>query len=443
MAMRFLFLFLALSAAWLMPLRAQQDGRVAVSKKGIALVKPQAWSPANQARVVKFTAYTDRRARGTSGAGYYVLRLPSGQEAQMQASQVVGELILEVDVPANIITSADRDALQKIVDDMKKVTAIVPAARIDIDQMTKPLEGALVRYYSGEVRVEGDWMALEDYQKREANRIENILKRELREATSKIEFDLPSNSSYRKLREMAATDSDLSARLDAIDTSYKNMVALEEQQLIIAELSKPSLNSNMVASAIEKLKKQPDLSNASQKVISQAETATILADRIDKARAALEEFFATQTSRETIPVIPAELDTQIRDLAKDLREFHAGSPPSAIRIPDAPAKASILTVQTLPGAAPLFDKKDWVAANSILAPLAEMASNIGPRTSAVLKGLQNYSTSQVDIAIKLRADAEMIERTGNKEAAIAKLNESMAAMPNPEVAAKIEELQKN
>ena len=96
---RLIFLFLVSLAFSVRPLAAQNtDGHVPVEKNGFALVKPQAWSSPAQASVLKFTAYTDRSARGTPGAGYFVFRLPNQTDRQIPVAQIV-KVVPQPEVP--------------------------------------------------------------------------------------------------------------------------------------------------------------------------------------------------------------------------------------------------------------------------------------------------------------------------------------------------------
>jgi len=145
------------------------DGRQAVEKSGIALVKPQKWSKPNEAVVMRFTAYTNR-------GGYFVLRTPSGQERQVWVEQIVGGVPLpNPEIPAEIITPAQRNALQDQVGRLKQLVIQVPSAKIDIEQFAKPLVEAIKRYDGGEVRVSDKWEPVATFRAREFSIAESQL----------------------------------------------------------------------------------------------------------------------------------------------------------------------------------------------------------------------------------------------------------------------------
>ena len=152
----------------LVPLQAQErDGNTIVQTPGIALVKPQPWSKPADAEVVKFSAVTDRTARGSVGAGYFVLRLPSGKDTQVPSARVV-KLILKPKTTNELIEDSQRKELQKNIDEIKSAIAAVPAAATALADYLKPLQAAATRYDAGDVMIGADkWQTREEYRQSE------------------------------------------------------------------------------------------------------------------------------------------------------------------------------------------------------------------------------------------------------------------------------------
>ena len=136
----FLRLAIIYALVALVPVHAQdRDGNTIVQTAGIALVKPQPWSKPSEAEVVKFSAFTDRTARGSAGAGYFVLRLPSGKDTQIPPARIV-KLILQPKTPTELLEDSQRSELQKSIDEMKTAIAAVPAAGTVISEYLKPFQ---------------------------------------------------------------------------------------------------------------------------------------------------------------------------------------------------------------------------------------------------------------------------------------------------------------
>jgi hypothetical protein len=111
------FLFLVFFGSFAGSLLAQSpDGHVAVEKSGFALFKPQPWSSPSQASPLKFTAYTDRSARGTPGAGYFVFRIANQTDRQIQVAQIV-KVVTQPEVPNNISNQAEYDQIKEAIAD--------------------------------------------------------------------------------------------------------------------------------------------------------------------------------------------------------------------------------------------------------------------------------------------------------------------------------------
>jgi len=181
-------LFCALMS--LVPLHAQErDGSTIVQTPGIALVKPQPWSKPVEAEVVKFSAFTDRTARGSAGAGYFVLRLPSGKDTQIPSARLV-KLILKPKAITELIDDSQRQELQKSIDEIKSAIAAVPAAATALADYLKPLQADATRYDAGEIMVSPNkWDTRENYRRLEIAKIEQRLRRAMTEAKIKKDFD--------------------------------------------------------------------------------------------------------------------------------------------------------------------------------------------------------------------------------------------------------------
>lgn len=436
MLSRLVALVLVLLAAC--PLRAQTsvrgDGRQPVEKPGIALVKPQKWSQPNEAVPVRFTAYTNR-------GGYFVLRLPSGQERQVWIDQMVGrEPLVEPEIPREILEPAQRNALQDRLDAFKAFGAKVPAATADITRLAQPLAEAIQRYDAGEVRTDGSWEPVSRFRAREFSKAESQLRLALGEEKEKSKFPLAEHSLYKRLVELAKDDPHLEARLDAIRSDFQSQLHREQLDKTLARLSDPSTPDFDIPVLLAQLQAVKNPDQRVVLILQQADTARLLAAESAKLQAAMESHFAATPPSDAAPRLPADLAFQIEMMDGQIRKFHESRPPAAIRLPEGSAEALVTVWQDLPKVAPLLEQRNHLAAANLLDRIAAQAAKIGPSTQSVVVTLKTAATQKVDLFAKLRAEGDAEETAGNIPAAIAKYTAALEVSRDPELTRKIEQL---
>jgi hypothetical protein len=423
-------------------LQAQQrDGRVAVETPGLALVKPQPWSKDSQATVVKFISFTDRSARGTPGAGYYVLRLSQDRETQVKASQVV-KIIIEPTLPQDIRTTEERGMIDKKKADILASAKAVPSALSAVKALCQPLDDALARFDNGEVRVAGEWQSLADFRRQETTKLETRLRQDMSVAKSKRQFDLETNPYFLKLNEFAESDASLKARLGALRGLYQKFVSREEQEEILEKLQNPALPRSDAADLLARLKSLPDPALRTGNVLKLAELADRIIEKVEALKSSFETLFSHPAPPPEVTLIPEKMDAELQVAARLLGEFRAGSPPVGLWVPSAACNACAALRDNLPAVKTSFSARDYGAAVSALSPLCSQSAQIGPQTSEAMGALESYAAETLNVFKSLREKGEGFARGGNKVEAIAALTEALTVMPDESLAQQIEELKK-
>ena len=437
----FLCLAIVLALMAFVPLHAQdRDGNTIVQTAGIALVKPQPWSKPSEAEVVKFSAFTDRTARGSAGAGYFVLRLLNGKDTQIPSARIV-RLILQPKQPSEVIEDSQRRELQKSIDEMKTAIAAVPAAGIVISEYLKPFQAIASRYDAGEVMTSPNkWDTRDKYRQLEIQKVESRLRRAMAEAKIKKDFDLNANADFAKLTELAVSDAALQARLDAIQMECAKLVSREEQDAILVKLQSP-LSPSAAGILLDKLKSLPDPSPRTASVLRQAEVATELTQEIDTLKLGIESLWNEDSlSQGILPAVSAELTTQIGSLTSKLAVFRAGSPPAGIWLPSPAFDACIILKDALTTLQARLTERDYKAAIDGVTALSPSGRQIGSKTTVALESIKSYAEGQIAKFSALVDEGNTLLAGTDKKLAVAKFQEALAVMPDTNLKKRLSEI---
>ena len=432
-------LFCALMS--LVPLHAQErDGSTIVQPPGIALVKPQPWSKPVEAEVVKFSAFTDRTARGSAGAGYFVLRLPSGKDTQIPSARLV-KLILKPKAITELIDDSQRQELQKSIDEIKSAIAAVPAAATALADYLKPLQADATRYDAGEIMVSPNkWDTRENYRRLEIAKIEQRLRRAMTEAKIKKDFDLDTNADFAKLTDLAAADAALKARLDAMKVECSKLVSREEQDAILAKLQQP-LSPSAATILLDQLKALSDPSPRTVSVLRQADVAVEIAKEIDALKKGFETLWNVESlSKGDLPVVPADIAAQIETLTSKIAVFRAGAPPAGIWLPSSAFDACVTLKNALPTLQARLSERDYKAAIEGANALSPSARQIGSKSIEAMEVLKSYADGQIAKFSTLVDEGNTLLTGTDKKLALAKFQEALAIMPDENLEKRISEI---
>lgn len=432
-----IFLLMSLCA---LPLSAQErDGHTVVEKKGIALVKPQAWSKPSDAEVVKFDAFTDRSARGAAGAGYFVLRLPGGNDSQVQSSRIV-KIIFQPVVPKNLVDDTQRQALQKNIDDLASVSDFFPIARGTLANYLKPLRDAASRYDSGEVMEDGVWTTLEKYRDGEIKKIELRLRRSLIEAKVKRAFDLKSNADFIKLGELAESDAGVRDRLAAIEAEQAHFVSREEQEEIISKLQSP-MSPGDSTPLIEKLKNLPDPGPRTSGVLKQVLLASEITKEIEGAKQACEALWSADfLASGKLPAMPPDLAARVDTLASRLEVYRAGSPPAGLWVPMPLFQACTALKGGWSGLSARLEERKYKLVIDEVDALLPKVRQVGEKTVTALESIKSQARSEILKFTKLVEEGNALLALNDKKQATAKFQAALQIMPDADIEKRVSEI---
>ena len=424
----------------LVPLHAQdRDGNTVVEKSGIALIKSQAWSSPTEAEAVKFTAFTDRSARGGAGAGYFILRLPSGKDMQVQVACLV-KLVLKPELPKNLLNDSQRQVLQKNIDDILLTTTTLPAARAPLTGYIKPLQDAAARYDSGEVMENGVWLTRQKYNVSLVQKFEFRLHRALLEAKIKKDFDLKSHPDFVKLSEFAENDAPLRERLAAMLTEHAKLVSLENQGEILAKLQTP-LSPSDAAPLIAQLKALPDSSLRTASVLKQSATAADLSKDIEAVKQEIEGIWNRDSlSQGKLPQLSTDLSGRIDMLAGKLKVFRAGLPPAGLWVPVAALNSSVALKDGLTLLQARLEAREYRTMVETVDALSPIVSIIGPKTRDAFDLIKVYPNTEISKFSTLVEEGNALFAAGDKKKAASKFKEALAVMPDPGLETRLSEI---
>lgn len=432
------FIFCLLLA--LVPLHAQdRDGNTVVEKSGVALVKSQAWSSPAEAEVVKFTAFTDRSARGGAGAGYFILRLPSGKDIQVQVACVV-KLVLKPELPKNLLDDSQRQLLQKNIDNIVSTSKALPASRTILAEYLKPLQDAAERYDSGEVMENGVWSELQKYNFALVQKFESRIQHAMLEAKVKKEFDLKGHPDFLKLSEFAEEDASLRERMDKMLAEHAKLVSSENQAEILAKLQSP-LSPADADPLIAQLKEFPDPSLRTESVLKQSATAAELSKEIEAVKMEIEGIWNRDAlAQGKLPQLSADLSGRIDMLAGKVKVFRAGSPPAGLWVPVAALNSSVALKDGLTVLQTRLEAREYRTMVETVDALSPIVSIIGPKTRDGFGLIKVYPNAEIAKFSKLMEEGNTLFKTGDKKKAASKFKEALAVMPDPGVETRLSEI---
>ncbi len=431
----------------LLPLGAQDvDGTSWQEKTGFALVKPQPWSPENLATVVEFQAFTDRTVKGRQIAGYFVFRNGKTADSQVPAGKMV-KLVVFPPVPAQIARAEQRAALKKIIDEHAALGVQFPAAVPVLEKYLTVLRSDAAKFDAGSVKDEGKWIPGADYRKKKADELANLLRMEITGAQRVRDLNLTNNQYYVGLEDLAKTEPSLKAQLDGVRAQYESLRRKEERNELLAKLRAPDPgfeNCELYVRTLKTLKPEED--PAARQFIElwdrSLAKAAKLGSKVEELKQSFEKEMAGKKDPAGSAVVGDDIAARIHVVSQELNDYRAGSPPSVIQIPAAQAEALVACSAGLAGLAKQLEAREYFDAKVTIAGLVAPAETVGPKTVAVVEGLQNLANSEIAKFQSLRDEAQAMQSSGKVNEALMKYREAWAVMPDKDVASTIETLKK-
>lgn len=417
----------------------ERDGTTVVEKQGIALIKAQSWSSPAEAELVKFSAFTDRTARGSAAAGYFVFRLPSGNETQVPVARIV-KMVLKPELPKELLDDSQRQSLQQQINEIASISTAFPATRIPLKDYAKLLQDAAARYDSGEVMEEGIWLSRKKYTDLAAKKIEARLRMAMIDSNSKKDFDLRSNSDFKKLGKLAESNPTVAARVALLQADYSKLLVRENQEGILAKLQDP-LSPADADKIIKQLSEVSEKSPRTISVLNQAISAEGISKDVETVRLELEGLWNPEDLKQgKLPRLSDDLASRIDALMGRLKVFRAGLPPAGIWVPTAVLNYSVVLKNALPVVQEELDARNFRRAIEMLNNLSESARLLGPKTESALEVMKDYSYAQISKFSTLVEEANILLTNGDKKQAVTKFQEALNVMPDPGIESRLSEI---
>lgn len=447
MLSRSLALILAFSGALLLRATAQSaDGYTEQQLGGVALVKPQSWSGASDATVMEFKAYTDRTVKGTQGAGYYIFRSPAGNNRQVSASKVAELFIYPSAAVLNrVANDTDKQNLEKLIVQMKKLIATYPATASYINPKITQVEGELAQYASGKVKYDGEWMERTAHQREKAEQIVALIKADISRTRVASDYDMQSDPRYQAL--LAMKDTSVAPLLNDLVAFYDKKDRADQRTKLLAELNSKDTTFSEAQTAVMALKSlKPDEDPNAESFLKSWDASADAFEKITRSlkntTAEFEKLFATDQIMTEFPVLPEALAKELPELSQSITDYQATKYPPQLELPpDLSASIKDFTKTYSPMQKNLAEHKLFEAKDA-LDSLIDPAAHIGKKTRAAFIKTQKYLVAQIAQFAKLRDEAKLLEGTSKPEEALAKYESAYSIVSDDAVAQQIELLKK-
>lgn len=410
-----------------------------VEKPGVALVKPQAWSQPSQATAMEFRSYTDRSVKTTPGAGYFEFRTERGQTTQIPAGRVV-KMVIYPEVPVELVTAEQRQALQKAIDDFNEIARTFPSAARALDPSIKMLSAEAAKFDAGNVKIEGNWQPRTAYFRQKAAKLVELANADI--ASSGGDFNLEVNQYYLGLLDLVKAEPSVKPQADAVKATFDMRSRKASRDALLSQLAAPSLTKAQAEPLVAKLRAlSPAEDPASAAYLRNWDNAVAAAGDvtrvIEEARTAFETDFKDGST-----TVDAEAVQKVREASALLARFRAGSPPAAIKVPSDAADAMSAYIEEFPAVQKKMAEKMFFDAKEILDPIGVRIAAVGPNAAAAVRTVQRQIGEQIEKFSRLRDEAKLLADTQKNAEALKKYEEAYAVIPAPDVAAQMEALKK-
>ena len=410
-------------------------------KSGFALVKPQAWSQENQAKLVEFQAFIDRTVKEGAVAGYFIFRTSKNPKLQVPAALVVRWVVYPEPV-SRMICAEERTEIQKKIDDWKTMSAKFPLAARILEKPLAALGEDVAKFDAGNVKDAGKWVPKVAYYKKKADDLVDLAKMEITRTKKVSAVSLSANQYYIGLEEMAKIEPSVTPQMENVRSLYDSLCRKEARIELCDKLKAPDVTFERSVAYVKALKSlRPEEDEAVVRAIGawdrSVDQAAKLCSRIDAQRAAFEQELSTKTDA-THPVVLSE---DLASQASKITGEFVGFPP-AIQLPLPLAKAMAACATSLPDVQKDMEARQYLEAKLKIVELEKPASLVGPSTSAAVDLLQKKANVEIERFSSRVSDAKALQAAGKPNDALVKYREAWEIIPDKGVAAQIESLKK-
>jgi hypothetical protein len=455
-------------------LAQDERGKRLQNISGVAMVKPQAWSPPNSALPKPFKAFIDRRADKTPGAGYIEFVLPSGRKEQI-SSGLIGALVFypsEEEIASDLLESEDRQRLQKRMNELANAISNFPSLKSLLGRHVEILQTKANRFDSSEVFINGKWIArseraiirsheLCDYAQKELNAVFLADEKSIAEnspgqysianttldaanfSTGNLERTFQRSIYVNALQSLAEKYPAVREGLNNLQEYKSKLVRGNIRKNVLVQLSRKGLEYRQFEFLVSVLNRnQPDEDPESSDFVKRTDASLKIRESmlslVHNLSASLDKLFS---SAKSIPDMPQELSAECDELARLWKEYLKVRPPESIPTPENEVGAILTTFISFNHlkkhlvARKLFDAK--IALESII----EKSAWLGASTCDFMAGLNMETGDKIEHFQRLRSEGEMLLANGQTEKASRVFREALALLDDSDVSKKLNGLQ--
>jgi tetratricopeptide (TPR) repeat protein len=419
------------------------DGFVVQERAGLVLVKPQPWSKDTEATALEFKAFVNRTADGAVGAGYYEFRTRNADRRQIPVARIVRLVVYpDLQQTPQIVSREDRQTLATVIDELRAVEARFPGSRIYLDPFVKKVGEELEKYDSGMIKTEGTWIPKQAFVRKEAEKLADLLKAEVRLAQPPSRFELDEDPRFIALKQFANTNPDAQRLASEVSGQYQRRTRAEKRSELLSRLTREDITLPEAQEALTQLKalhpEEDPKSSAGCTLwdsgIEAIDTASIEAGRISRL---IESEFRGFEADAAPPRLSSRLDAEIGEANAAIARFRAGHPPRALSDALRQSVTVCSLAASLGNLKALFDEKRYIEAKDVLDELIGQPELFGANTMRVASGLRRQAVEKIGQFTRLRDEGKLLADSGKKPEALERLEAAYSLMPDRDVAQQI------
>ena len=430
---RFSRILLVISLTALTSITASAQKPTAQTPKpiGLAMIKPQVWSPNSQASLMEFSAIDDRTAVGNMAAGYYQFQTLSGQQRQIPAGRVV-KLILYPDLKriSEVIEPSDRQRIENTLKDLEKTTADFPATKSYLQPHIQALAGEISQFNAGKIKIQGAWILRSEYEKIQGRKITNQLISEINSANPPGSFDLTNDPKFQVLQKMASSNPAIQPLVEEVTSSLQAGARSERRKAIIKSLKNPSTPPDECRRLLDELASlKPEEDPASEQFLKKWKSLVTELDQLNATAKSLADDLDAALKSSPSPTQIQFSDVllfRLETFAKDWNRLCSQPIARQLFSPENLAHRLALSASALQQAPELIAQRKIFEAKTLLDEASPTSGSLGQNISRALTELQGKVNTQIEAFIAARNEGKAHLEAGRNQQAADKFREALA-----------------
>ncbi len=230
----------------------------------------------------------------------------------------------------------DKQNLEKLIVQMKKLIATYPATASYINPKITQVEGELAQYASGKVKYEGEWMERTAHQREKAEQIVALIKADISRTRVASDYDMQSDPRYQAL--LAMKDTSVAPLLNDLVAFYDKKDRADQRTKLLAELNSKDTTFSEAQTSVMALKSlKPDEDPNAESFLKSWDASADAFEKITRSlkntTAEFEKLFATDQIMTEFPVLPEALAKELPELSQSITDYQATKYPPQLELP--------------------------------------------------------------------------------------------------------------